>query len=386
VNRLWLLVATLGPLAGCVLDFDQFRAPGGGRDVVPVTDAGFDGGFDAGFPKDVGTPLPDAPAMDAGTPDDRTNPQCVPSANASVRVAHMGVGHGAVDLCMRRNGGAPFAPVISNDWPDQGVGYGMVSQHVALNLPVTAPNDRWQFALVPHGANCTAAGGDAGVAVATHSVTIDPQSESTLLFTSEVTNDGRLLGLLGLLNDQRCTTCPSNTIDVRAVHAAFGASAERIDFSINYSLPPSYPEPFVNVFFATNVSYGQTAPVGGAGFDCDPDWRVAASLPLTYSVQFAALNVSSDILARSERVALKTELLLHSRMATLFFLGGDAARPAPPEFVLCYEGTRNAGMTVCDRIPGTAEARPTTSDAGASTLVRDAGAGADDASDDDVLL
>jgi len=372
----------LGTLAGCVLDFEQFRTPGGARDVVPVTDAGFDAGFDAGLPPDAGTAAPDVPVIDVAPPVDRINPQCVPPPNASIRVAHMAVGHGAVDLCMRRNNGAPYAPVISNDWPDQGVGYGMVSQHVALNLPVTAPNDRWQFALVPRGADCTAAGGDAGVAIATHSVTIDPQSESTLLFTAEVTNDGRLLGLLGLLNDQPCTTCPSNTIDVRAIHAAFGASAERVDFSINYSLPPSYPAPFVNVFFATNVSYGQTAPVGGAGFDCDPDWRVAAGLPLAYSVQFAALNVSSDILARSDRVALKTELLLRSRMATLFFLGGNAAHPAPPEFVLCYEGARNAGMTVCDRIPGTPEARPAIVDAGASTLVRDAATGADD----DVLL
>ncbi len=378
MNRPWPLVAVLGALAGCVLDFDQFRSAGGARDVNPVSDAGFDAGFDVGF--DAGLPISDAPSIDARPAPDRVNPQCAPQANASIRVAHMAVGHGTVDLCMRRNGGAPYAPVISNDWPDQGVSYGMVSQHVALNLPVNDPNDRWQFALVPHGADCTAAGGDAGVALATHSVTIDPQSESTLLFTSEVTNDGRLLGLLGLLNDQRCTNCPSNTLDVRAVHAAFGAAAERVDFSINYSLPPSYPEPFVNVFFATNVSYGQTAPVGGAGFDCDPDWRVAASLPQTYTVQFAALNVSSDILARSDRVALKTELLLRSRMATLFFLGGDSARPAPPEFVLCYEGTHYAGMTVCDRIPGAAERRPTTSDAGSATPIRDASV------DDDVLL
>lgn len=381
--RVWPLAALLVPLAGCVLDFDQFRNAAGARDAGARADAGFDAGAsDRAAADDVPAPPRDV-APDNATPADHGDPQCAPSINASIRVAHVAAGLGPVDLCMRRTGGgAPYAPVISSDWPDQGVSYGTVSQHVALNLPVTAPNDRWQFALVARGADCVTA-----APVATHSVTVEPSSVSTLLFTSEVASDGRTFGLLGLLNDQHCTTCPSNTLDVRAVHAALGASAERIDLSINYSLPPS-PESFANVVFATNVSYGQTAPVGGAGFDCDPAWRVAADLPPGYSVQFAALNVSGDTLARSDRVALKADLLLRTRMATLFFLGGDEGRSAPAEFVLCYEGARSDGMTVCDRIRATAVPRPAGADAGPASLTHDASASENvDASvDDDVLL
>lgn len=372
-----LAIALLALIAlpGCVLDFDQFRDHLGSRDGTVPVDASLDAGF-VDRPTLDAPARPDVPTTDAATPTDRPPSRCTPT-EATIRVAHMAAGLGPVDLCMRRSGAATYLPVRFNGWPESGVAYGTVSAHVPLNSPVMPPNDRWQFALVPHGADCST------TAVATQTVTVDPLTQSTLLFTSEVTTDGRLFGLLGLLSDQVCTTCPA--IDVRAVHASFAASSERIDLSINYNLPPSSPESFVNVFFATNVSYGQTAPVGGAGFDCDTAWLAAANLPQTYTVQFAALNVSGDILARSSRVALKSDLLLRSHMATLFFLGGDGGRTGPPEFVICYEGAREAGMTTCDRIPASAPEHQS-SDAGAATLVGDGGAGADAAVDDDVLL
>ena len=383
LGGLFLLLASAG---GCVLDFNEFRLPSFAADGGKMVDAGFDAGFDASpKPIDQPTVTPDVSVVDQPPASDLGDPRCTPPANAMIRLAHMAAGLGSVDLCMRRqNVEGPYTPVPSNEWPTAGLGYATVSQHLALNSPVVAPNDRWQFALVPHGTDCaTAVTGN----IASLTVNIGPQSQSTLLFTSDFGSDGRVFGLLGLLSDQTCTNCPANTLDVRAVHASLGAAGERINLSINYSLPPPSPLPFVNVLFASNIPYGQTAPVGGAGFDCDPAWRGAADLPAPYSVQFAAQTVSDDVLARSDRVGLKGDLLLQSRMATVFFLGGDGVHTPAPEFVLCYEGARDAGLTVCDRIPATAVPRPVGTDGGASQDAADVPVDPVDAAvDDDVLL
>jgi hypothetical protein len=385
-QRLGGLLAALA-CGGCVLDFNDFRLPASTADSGVSLDAGFDADLDAGSgPIDKPSTSPDVTVVDQPPSVDQGDPRCAPPGNAMIRLAHMAANLGAVDVCMRRqNSDAPYAPVPFNEWPAGGVGYAMVSQHFALNSQVVTPNDRWQFALVPHGADCATAA-TLGGAIASLTVNIGPQSQSTLLFTSEFGGDGRVFGLLGLLSDQACTTCPANTLDVRAVHASLGSSGERINLSINYSLPSS-PLSFVNVLFASNIPYGQTAPVGGAGFDCDTAWRGAAELPPTYSVQFAAQSVSDDVLARSERVGLKADLLLRSRMATVFFLGGDGVRTPTPEFVLCYEGARDAGMTVCDRIAATAVPRMVNTDAGASQDAADGHVEPVDAAiDDDVLL
>jgi hypothetical protein len=391
-RRSLALVAVMA--AGCVLDFDEFRVPAVASDAGLGRDAGFDAGLDAG---DANGDRPDAPpeaaVVDLPRADDRGDPRCAPPGNALIRVAHMAVGLGTVDLCMRRQlSDDPFSAVPANDWPAVGVGYARVSQHIAINSPVLASNDRWQFVLVPHETDCAAAS-NPGVAVASLTVNIDPQSQSTLLLTSEIGIDGRVFGTLGLLSDQACTTCTANTLDIRAVHASLGAAADRVALSINYSLPARGPASFVNVLFANNIPYGQTAPVGGAGYDCDTAWRGAADLPGTYTVQIAAQTVSDEVLARSERVVLKGELLLRYRMATVFFLGGDGVRTPPPEFVLCYEGARDAGMTVCDRIAATAVPRSVGADGGAGPDAADAQHDADadvdamvDAALDDVLL
>jgi hypothetical protein len=305
------LIAALAGLGGCVLNFDDFRDPSAALDAGVRPDAGFDAGPPTADRPDVA--VGDV-AADQTVSNDRGDPRCAAPANALIRVAHMALGLPAVDLCMRRaTGDAPFAPAQSNDWPAGGIGYARVSQHVPLNGQVAGANDRWHFALVAHGTDCAAAA-TPGVAVATLTVTVDPQSQSTLLFTSELRSDGHVFGLLGLLSDQTCTTCPPNTLDVRAVHASFGASSERVNLSINYALPAPSSMAFVNVLFANNIPYGQTAPVGGAGYDCDTAWRAAAGLPASYTVQLAAEAVSTDVLARSERVGLKIDLLLRSRM------------------------------------------------------------------------
>lgn len=378
-------LAALACAGGCVLDFDEFRVPSSLSDIGGQTEAGIDASLDAGAGViDQPVVSPDVPTVDLSPSTDQGDPRCAPPDNAMIRVAHMAVGLGAVDVCMRRqNSNVPFAPVPSNEWPAAGVGYALVSQHFALDSRVVTTNDRWQFSLVPHGAGCAS---PTAVAVASLTVNISPQSLSTLLFTSEFGADGRVFGVLGLLSDQTCTYCPSNTLDVRAVHASLGSSTERVNLSINYSLPPPGPQPFVNVLFANNIPYGQTAPVGGAGFDCDTAWRGAADLPSNYSVQFAAQGVAEDVIARSERVGLKAHLLLQSRMATVFFAGGDGVRTPGPEFVLCYEGARDAGMTVCDRLAATAIPRPLGGDAGVPHDSSDVPVEPVDADDDDVLL
>ena len=381
-------VVALACTAGCVLDFTDFHGARMTADASVDADAGFDGGPDVvDATVDEPAASDDVPASDHPVETDLGDPRCVPPPNAVIRVAHMAAGVGAVDLCMRRHGSeAPFARVASNEWPAAGVGYAMVSQHVSLNSQVASANDRWQFALVPRGADCAAATALAG-ALATLTVNVDPQSQSTLLLTSEWGADGRIIGVLGLLSDPRCTTCPGNTLDVRAVHASLGASRDRISLSINYSVPPPGPVPFVNVLFASNIPYGQTAPVGGAGFDCDPAWRGAADLPPSFSVQLAAQAVSEDVIARSDRVGLKGDLLQRSRMATVFFVGGDGVRTSGPEFVLCYEGIRDAGMTVCDRIPATTVPRPAATDGGVAADAGDARSDpGDGATEGDVLL
>ena len=373
--RLASCVAACVLSSGCVLDFEQFRtaAP---ADAHPSPDLGADvdardaAAPDATVPTDVSAP--DAPvASDAG------DPRCTPPANASVRVAHMAAGFGVVDLCMRRNtGSGTYAAVGSAAWPATGVGYASVSQHVPMNTQVTLPNDRWQFIVVPKGADCTRA--SAVTALASLNAQIDPQSLSTLLLTAETTTDGRRVGVLGLLSDQTCTSCPPNTLDVRAIHASLAASADRIDLSINYTLPPRDPAGFVNVLFANDIPYGETAPVGGAGFDCDTAWFGAVQLPAGYSVQFGAQAVAGNALARSARWSLKDDLLRQSRMATVFFVGGVDPALQPPQFIVCYEGARDAGMTACDRIGATRVAPPPDAAVDAGDAAADAPADAGD--------
>ena len=351
---------------GCVLDFEQFRASVPG-DATAARDAGIDAGIDASA-TDVSGRSDRADALETAdaVPVDGVDPRCAPPANAEVRLAHMAAGFGVVDLCMRRNTGTGnFAVVRASEWPGSGVAYGAVSQHVSLNAQVVVPNERWQFAVVPKGTDCARV--TTINAIATLNGQLGPQSLSTLLLTAETASDGRSVGVLGLLSDQACTSCPANTLDVRAVHASTAAAADRIDLSINYNLPPRDPAGFVNVLFASDIPYGQTAPVGGAGFDCDTAWFGATRLPAGYSVQFGAQAVAGESLARSARWLLKDDLLQQSRMATVFFVGGTDPVAAPPQFVICYEGARDGGMTTCDRVSATASTRP--ADAGADAIV-----------------
>lgn len=359
-----LLVATVVAscgVSGCFLDFDQFQN-------LPARDASADidaPGLDVA--RDDVTPPPDGRPQQDVTRADRVDAGCAAPSETRVRVAHMAPGFGAVQLCMRRTSLQSWSAVASTDWPARGVSYAEVSQHVALNQRVTTTNEAWQFALVPLGTGCNTINVRAP-ALATWVAQLDPQKLFTLVFTTSYERDGTRVGVLGLLDDKTCTDCASLNIDVRAVHASVGASTQRINLAISYHVPLGVG-PDVNQLFAMSVPYGGTATVGGLGYECDSAWWLGASLPVGYPIQLSAFMVGGDPIVRSERVSVKANLLRQSRMATVFFAGAEPGATPPPEFVLCYEGTVDAGMTQCDRIATMAVADAGVVDAAAPDAV-----------------
>lgn len=350
-------------LGGCVLDFEG--ALQRGRDAgAPSNDLGssidrptIDAGvpldaMDAGDAHEVAPPVDVAVEVDAGG--------CGPTLGVELRLAHMGARVGPMRLCMRRGAGA-FAAVRDARWPQAGVAESQVSARVSTNDAVTEQNESWQFAVIPVALGCESITAEAP-ATASLTAQLDPGDRVTLLLSSQMNSQGRIVGVLGLLQDKVCTQCPTNSYDIRAVHAAFGASRARLEFSIDYVMPGSEPS-LVNVFFAQSVGYGSTSPTGDRGFDCDSAWYLGAMLPPTSLVGLSAFEVGGDALANSQRFHLKGAQLSVSRVATVFFRGDWVDGTQPPEFVLCYDGMHDAGMTVCDRIPSFA-VQPV--DAGAS--------------------
>lgn len=358
----WSLLACLGGLAGC-FDFEQFRVPldlldaSADRGPVPADDLGAapDAGLDAG--------------PDAGPPADAA-PACDPGPEARIRLAHMASGFGPVQLCMRRNTlEYPYAAVGDVLWPAGGLPYLDVSPHLATNTRVTQANESWQFAVVPAGAECSALS-VATTPLAEVSVRLTPRSHGTVLFTSQLSVEGGLVGALSYLPDRVCPACPVGSVDVRAVHASLSASVDRLSFAISYATPPDFSVPAVNVLFANNVPYGGTAFTGGEGFDCDAAWWSAALLPDDYTVHFSVRALGGGEVARSVPYALQSEALRRSRVATLFFAGDAAGVGTSADyaqrFVLCYEGDPQQGALGCVPIPVV----PRTPDAG---LAPDAG-------------
>lgn len=380
--RAALLVASL-LFCGCVLDFEGvlLRARDSG---ATVTDRGpsLDGG-----PTDVTDAADVTDATDATDVTDAhggVDGGCSPTAGVELRLAHMGARFGPMRLCMRRGGGA-FAPVRDPRWPSSNVAEGQVSARVLTNDAVTEQNESWQFAVLPVALGCESISADAP-ATASATAQLDPGDRITLLLTSQISSQGRLVGVLGALHDKVCSQCPANSYDVRAVHAAFGASRARLEFSIDFVMPG--PEPaLINVFFAQSVGYGSASPTGDRGFDCDSAWYLGSTLPPMSLVGLSAFEVGGEAVAGSQRFHLKAAQLSASRVATVFFRGDWVDGAQPPEFVLCYDGSHDAGMTVCDRIPSYA-AQPV--DAGAPDAARDAGvsdgSGIDAAAPDDAAV
>lgn len=343
-----LVVAALA--SGCVLDFESVLARRG--DAATPRDVSTTDAPDAPPPADAAVDAADAKAdvADVAEPTD-TAPGCEPSDGARVRLAHMATGFGSVNLCMRR-GTASFAAVDDTRWPAAGVAEAQVSAPFATNAVVTQQNESWQFAVVTPDVRCEDISARTP-AVASLTTQLDPGDRATLLFTAQEISLGRVVGVLGLLMDKACTSCPQNSIDVRAVHAALGASAARLEFAIDYVMPGAAPS-LVNVFFAQSVGYGSTSPTGDRGFDCDSAWFIGSTLPLAFPVGLSAFEVGGDAVANSDRFNIKAPLLSRARLVTVYFRGAWPKREERPEFVVCYDGAYDAGLTSCDRVAATA--------------------------------
>lgn len=343
-------LAACAALCGCVLDFEGIlaqRRDGGARMDAPVGDVAAP--IDRPAAEDRAKPADVTP--DAGAPSDAGG--CGLAQGVELRLAHMASRFGPMKLCMRRGAGA-FAAVRGGGWPATGIAEAEVSARFATNEAVTEQNESWQFAVIPVAQGCEAISGESP-AVATVTAQLDPGDRVTLLFSSEISSQGRLVGVLAPLQDKVCSQCPANSYDIRAVHAAFGASRARLEFAIDYVMPGAEPT-LVNVFFAQSVGYGSTSPTGDRGFDCDSAWYLGAMLPVSSLVGLSAFEVGGDAVASSQRFHLKGARLSASRVATVFFRGDWVDGAQRPEFVLCYDGTHDAGMTVCDRIPSNAVA------------------------------
>jgi hypothetical protein len=328
---------------GCV-DFDRFQFQ---RDA-------------AGDPMDAAAPdIPDpVDALDATveppTPDAPPDPPpdhgpdvpqgCQPgrAATTQLRVAHMAPEVGPIDICMQKRGRSPTTSMTrlqSTLWPSDGLDYGEVSQSVPLNEAVTSANEAWDIAVVERGTACERVPMDV-TPLATRSIQLDPGTLRLLVITAEPALDGHLVPFFNLLADENCTDCMSNTVDVRAVHAALGASGQRLTFTV---LPQSGLEtsPAVAAMrtFATGVSYG-----GDQGYACNQAWGsfIGPPLRLMVPVQFEASTAAGRLIARSETVAIKYSYLSRRRTVTVFFEGAfsedGAPGPQAPGFVVCYDG------------------------------------------------
>jgi hypothetical protein len=333
-------------LAGCTLDFAPFRVPTA-RDAAVAEIAA------------------DVVTTDLGRPDAAL---CEVQPQARLRVAHMGWGFGAIDLCVRRGGQVPqatFVRVGEGRWPNSGLAYGEVSLMGAPDVIPQRMHEAWEFVAVPHGGSCT------GPRIALVAAAIDPGLRGTLLLTSQTTGD-RISGVLGVLVDRACAECTNRGLDVRAVHASLGASALRLDLSMLVG-----PLGFT---VAQNVPYGSAALNAQDGYECLLSWQ-ALLAPNAPRVSFSVRPSRGTEIVRSESVSLKGPLLAMTRRATVFFEGETSADRTPPGFVVCYDGIEDAGLTVCDRV------RASVLDAGTSpTSDASADLGSVDATESDAAV
>jgi len=354
---------------GCI-DFDRFQFPPDATAERP----------DAASP-DVADPIDafDAPAErpppDAPTPDraaDRVA-ACQPGRGlvTQIRVAHMAPEVGPIDLCMQKRGSTPttsMARFQTPRWPSDGLDYGEVSLSVPLNQEVVRTNEAWDVAVVARGTPCDRVPADL-TPLTTRSIQLDPNTLRMIVVTAEPALDGHLVPFINLLPDESCTDCTALSVDVRAVHAALGASPQRLTFTM---VPQDGPPPTSVAAmrtFATGVSYG-----GDQGYACNQLWGtlLTGRTRVTAPVQFEVSTSAGRLVARSETLALKVVTLGMFRTATVFFEGefNDEGVPGPqaPGFVVCYDGVATGTLSTCER----AAARLAAPDAGVDPPPADA--------------
>jgi hypothetical protein len=381
--RLATLLALLCT-AGCWIDFDRFQPPrDAGADLLDSAAPDVPDPVDA-FDAPVEPPPPDAPVADRVV--DRPA-ACTPGRAlvTQIRVAHMAPEVGPIDLCMQKRGGTPttsMARFQTPRWPSDGLDYGEVSLSVPLNETVVRTNEAWDVAVVARGTPCDRVPADI-TPLATRSIQLDPNTLRMIVVTAEPALDGHLVPFINLLPDENCTDCTALSVDVRAVHAALGASSQRLTFTM---VPQEGPPPTsvaAMQTFATGVSYG-----GDQGYACNQLWGtlLTGRTRVTAPIQFEVSTSAGRLVARSETLALKVVTLGMFRTATVFFEGefSDEGVPGPqaPGFVVCYDGVATGTLSTCERVA----ARLNAPDAGVDPPPGDASNGdgpGDDAPGDD---
>ncbi|MFO0601956.1 MAG: hypothetical protein U0324_02220 [Polyangiales bacterium] len=361
----------LAAQAGCWLDFDQFQprrdaaaeadiADVTAPDLAPPEDASVDA-FDA--PEE---PAPDvAPPVDRG-PDVPFGCQPGRATVTQVRVAHMAPEVGAIDICMQKRGRTPtttMARFQSTLWPAEGLEYGQVSRSVPLNTVVTASNEAWDIAVVERGTPCDRVPADL-TPLATRSIQLDPGTLRLIVITAEPALDGHLVPFVNLVADENCTDCNPGTVDVRAVHAALGASSQRLTFSLLPQAPWSVPSSILAMrTFATGVSYG-----GDQGYACNQIWGSAFNVEsrINPPAQLEVTTAAGRLVARSATIALKRAPLASTRTVTVFFEGAfseTGAGQQAPGFIVCYDGSYTGLLSNCERVAAATPAADAGSDA-----------------------
>lgn len=366
-----MMALALAAQTGCWLDFNEFQplrrdaaaesdivdvaAP----DVLPPEDASVDI-FDA--PEE---PTPDvAPPVDRG-PDVALGCQPGRATVTQVRVAHMAPEVGAIDICMQKRGRTPtttMARFQSTLWPAEGLEYGQVSRSVPLNTMVTATNEAWDIAVVERGTPCDRVPADL-TPLATRSIQLDPGTLRLIVITAEPALDGHLVPFINLVADESCTDCNAGTVDVRAVHAALGASSQRLTFSLLPQAPWTLPSSIVAMrTFATGVGYG-----GDQGYACNQVWGSAFTVEsrINPPAQLEVTTAAGRLVARSATIALKREPL-RTRTVTVFFEGAfseTGAGQQAPGFIVCYDGTYTGLLSNCERVAAATPAADAGADA-----------------------
>jgi hypothetical protein len=341
-----LLAAT-----GCWVDFDRFQPPrDAAAEPVDATLPDVPAPPDA-FDAVVEPSAPDAPIRDATV--DRVTCQPGRWSTTQVRVAHMAPEVGPIDICMQKRSGSAtrsMARFQSTDWPVDGLDYGEVSRSVPLNQMVGGANEAWDIAVVARGTPCDRVPMDI-VPLAARSIQLDPNTLRMIVITAEPALDGHLVPFINLLPDANCTDCTFPSADVRAVHAALGASSHRLTFAMVPQDGVTLPATIAAMRnFATGVSYGNDQ-----GYACNQLWGalLTSRLRLTAPVRFEVSTAAGRLIARSDTLAIKLELLLLSRTVTVFFEGefSDDGVPGPqaPGFVLCYDGFSPGLPASCER-------------------------------------
>lgn len=331
--------------SGCALDFSGFQ---------PRKDAAID---QAAAPDatvvDASLDADTADVFDASpdhVPLDRVGPACA-LTGGHIRLAHMATGVGAVHLCTRSRQNPRWIDVAGADWARPAIEFGQVTTYTPLREVVTTRNNPREF-LVLRAAQACESVENITQGVASQMVQLDPSSVGMLLLVTQSVQGDSPVAVLNFLDEKVCTDCGPMAIEVRSIHAAYGAPYF-LDFSFSTATLDRLGSrgAGLETRFGRNVGYGASMP-GSDGYDCNATWAAVARAPVPVPAEFVVRDPVGNEVARGLPSALKTELLLRSRLATIFYAGAADLGGIAQEslFVVCYEGESDGGTALCDRI------------------------------------